>query len=86
MHPKIFDRYGSEQERREAITADSEAIALYPAPEQPGTMAEQLAAVSAFLKVPEAWRRRFPRTAWRKARETTIEHARRPSREDLIDG
>lgn len=46
-----------------------------PAPGQPGTLGEQLAAIDAYLATP--WRHRDRAAAWELARRLCIPHARR---------
>ena len=54
-----------------------------PSPPQPGSLAEQLAAIALYLRLPIEHRKRFRAAAWQAAREAAIPHARLPRRDDL---
>ena len=54
---------------------------LKPAPDEPGTLAEQMLAVMDWLSQPEA--ERLEPASWERSRRRWIAHARRAGRERL---
>ena len=60
------------------------SFALTPGPNQPGTLGEEMAALDKYFALPTATRRRWPKTAWRLARESAMPHTRRARLDDLI--
>jgi hypothetical protein len=56
---------------------------MNPAPTEPGTLAEQLQIVGAFLDLPAHLRRQWPRTSWHTVRQHVLRHARPLRRGDI---
>jgi hypothetical protein len=56
---------------------------MIPAPSQPGTLLEELTAIETYLRLPVAYRRRWPKAAVQAARSSVMVHAREPHPLDL---